>query len=180
MISRFVPAFAAAVLLVWAVAAGAQGVDLGGRDSSAPISVTADAFTGDFQTKVGVYSGNVIVSQGTFKLHADQVQVAVAKGKPNRIEAVGHVLFDAPSGTASGDRGIYDLSTRTIALTGDVLLTKDKNVMRGTSLVVDLDSGKARLSAKGMEGGRVQGLFTPPPKRAAKGAAKGADGNSSN
>jgi len=144
--------------------AGAGGLNLGGHDSGAPISVTADNFTGDFETKVGTYRGNVIVSQGSFKLHAEQVTVSVANGKPNQIVASGHVIFDAPSGTASGDRGVYDLGPRTITLSGDVLLTKNKNVMRGTSLVVNLDSGVATLSAKGMAGGRVQGLFTPPKR----------------
>ncbi len=163
MIARIASAFAAAVLFASA-AAGEPGIDLGSHDSSAPISVTADVFTGDFETKIGTYSGNVIVSQGTFKLHADRVKVAVAKGKPNRIEAVGHVLFDAPTGTAAGDNGVYDMGARTVTLSGNVLLTKDKNVMRGSTLVVDLDSGEAKLSAQGMAGGRVQGLFTPPPK----------------
>ncbi len=35
--------------------------------------------------------------------------------------------------------------------------------MRGTTLVVNLVTGKAQMVAKGMTGGRVQGLFTPPP-----------------
>ena len=144
------------------LAAHAKGVEMGGRDSDAPISVTSDAFTGDFQTKVGTYSGNVVVSQGDFKLHADHVRVSVSHGKPSRIVASGHVIFVAPSGTASGDQGIYDLGPRTITLSGNVVLAKDKDVMRGTKLVVDLDSGKATLRAQGMAGGRVQGLFTPP------------------
>ena len=163
MTARFILALCGAVLFATAAAA-VDGVDLGGHDSGAPISVTADAFTGDFQTKVGAYSGNVIVSQGTFKLHADQVRVTVSNGKPSRIIATGHVLFDAPSGTASGTAGTYDLASRDVTLTGDVVLTKDKNVMRGTKLVVDLDSGKASFTASGMPGGRVQGLFVPPPK----------------
>lgn len=172
MIVRFSPALAAAVFLASAAAADGQGIDLGGHDSRAPVSVTADAFTGDFQTKVGTYSGNVIVSQGTFKLHADRVRVAVAGGKPNRIEALGHVLFDAPSGTAAGNDGVYDMGKRTVTLNGNVLLTKDKNVMRGSMLVVDLESGMATLSAKGQAGGRVQGLFTPPPKHSGDNGSK--------
>jgi len=92
------------------------------------------------------------------------VTVAVVNGKPNKIIANGHVLFDAPSGTAAGDKGIYDLGPRTITLSGNVILTKNKDVMRGTSLVVDLDSGRATLGAAGMPGGRVQGLFTPPKR----------------
>lgn len=172
MIVRSSSALAAVVFTASAAMADAQGVDLGSHDSRAPVSVTADAFTGDFQTKVGIYSGNVIVSQGTFKLHADKVRVAVASGKPSRIEAVGHVLFDAPSGTAAGNDGIYDMGKRTVTLNGNVLLTKDKNVMRGSMLVVDLESGKATLSAKGLAGGRVQGLFTPPPKRPGDGGSQ--------
>ena len=166
MIARFVMGLCGAVLFATAAAAAtAGGVDLGGRDAGAPVSVTADAFTGDLETKIGTYSGNVVVAQGNFKLHADQVRVVVANGKPSRIVATGHVLFDAPSGTASGDTGTYDLAARDVTLTGSVVLTKDKNVMRGTMLVVDLDSGKARFTAKGMAGGRVQGLFIPPPKQ---------------
>jgi lipopolysaccharide export system protein LptA len=86
------------------------------------------------------------------------------KGKVNRIVATGHVLFDAPSGTASGTRGVYNLVQRRITLTGNVVLTKGKNVMRGTQLVMDLGNGKAKLTARGTSGGRVQGLFTPPPR----------------
>ncbi len=157
-------AWAGVVFLAAVSAAAAAGVNLGGLDSGAPIAVSADNFTGDFQTKVGTYSGNVIVSQGNFKLHADQVRVSVAGSKPDKIIAMGHVLFDAPSGTASGDRGVYALAARTITLTGNVVLAKDKNVMRGTQLTVNLDSGRATLGAKGMSGGRVQGLFTPPKR----------------
>ena len=51
-----------------------------------------------------------------------------------------------------------------ITLTGHVILTKEKNVMRGTTLTVNLATGEAQLGAKGAPGGRVQGLFTPPPQ----------------
>lgn len=146
-----------------------SGIKLGKRNTNAPISVSADSFTGDFKTKVGVYSGNVIVSQGDVKLRANSVKVAVKDGKPDHIEANGHVILDAPgSGTAAGDTGVYDLGPRTVTLNGHVVLTKDKNVMRGTSLVINLDTGEATLAAKGAQGGRVQGLFTPPTKSPSK------------
>mgnify|MGYP001545164049 CR=1 FL=1 len=152
-----------ACLLV-ASAASAQGLSLGTHNTNAPISVTADNFSGDFETKVGTYNGNVVVSQGDFKLHADKVTVMVAKEKPDRIVASGNIVFNAPSGSATGDTGVYDLGPRTITLSGRVVLTKDKNVMRGTQLVINLATGKAVLGAQGMPGGRVQGLFTPPPQ----------------
>lgn len=138
-----------------------QVTGLGKHDTSAPISVSADTFLGDFNTKVGTYSGNVVVTQGTFKLRADKVKVGVKDGQADRIEANGHVLFDSPSGRASGDLGVYELAPRTITFTGNVVLAKEKNVMRGTKLVVNLGTGQAALTAQGMQGGRVQSLFVP-------------------
>jgi lipopolysaccharide export system protein LptA len=156
--------FILACLFASAANAADSGLNLGAHNTSAPIAVSADTFTGDFQTKVGVYSGNVVVAQGDFKMRADKVTIVVNQGKPNRIEATGNVTFNAPSGTASGDTGVYELGPRTITLSGNVVLAKEKNVMRGTTLVVNLATGKAQLGAKGMPGGRVQGLFTPPPQ----------------
>jgi len=62
-------------------------------------------------------------------------------------------------------RILHDVAPRLITLTGRVVLNKEKNVMRGTMLTVNLVTGKAELGAKGASGGRVQGLFTPPPQQ---------------
>ncbi|HEX3810208.1 MAG TPA: lipopolysaccharide transport periplasmic protein LptA [Rhizomicrobium sp.] len=136
----------------------------GGHNSNAPIAVSADSFQGDINAKVGTYVGNVIVTQGDVKLRADRVRVSVAGGKPDHIDAVGHVVLVSASGTATGENGVYDVGPRIVTLTGNVVLTKDKNVMRGTSLQVNLVTGQAQLQAKGAAGGRVQGIFTPPPQ----------------
>lgn len=140
-------------------AAPAVRASAASRNSNAPINVSSDAFEGNFQTKVGTYSGNVIVTQGDDKLRADTVRVDVVAGKPNRFTATGHVVFVSASGTATGDNGVYDLGPRTITLTGHVVLTKEKDVMRGTSLIVNMNTGQSRLIAQGAQGNRVQGLF---------------------
>ena len=137
---------------------------LGGHNSNQPINVSADAFLGDINSRVGTYTGNVIVTQGDFKLRADRVQVNVEDSKPSRITASGNIVLTSKSGIATGQTGVYDVNPRIVTLTGDVVLTKDKNVMRGSSLQVNLATGQARLEAKGTHGGRVQGLFTPKPQ----------------
>lgn len=134
------------------------------HNNNAPINVSSDSFEGNFQTKVGTYTGNVLVTQADDKLRADSVKVDVVDGKPSRFEAFGHVVFISPSGTATGDNGIYDLGPRTITLTGHVVLTKEKDVMRGTSLVVNMNTGQSRLIAQGAQGNRVQGLFIQKPQ----------------
>lgn len=125
-------------------------------------NVASDSFEGDFQTKVGTYIGNVIVTQADCKLRADRVVAEATTGKDiNRLTANGNVVFDSSSGTAIGDHGVYELDPKIITLTGRVILTKGKDVMRGTLLVVDMNTGLAHLTAKGMQGGRVQSILTP-------------------
>ncbi len=136
---------------------------LASHESNAPISVSSDNFVGNFETKIGTYIGNVIVTQADYKLRADQVRVNVVNGKPSRFDATGHVVFVSTSGTATGDTGVYDLGPRTVTLTGHVVLTKDKDVMHGTALTVNMVTGESRLSAQGAAGGRVQGLFVQQP-----------------
>jgi lipopolysaccharide export system protein LptA len=137
---------------------------LGKRSSNAPINVSSDNFVGNFQTKIGTYIGNVIVTQADDKLRADKVQVTVLAGKPSRFDATGNVVFVSASGTATGDFGVYDLGPRTVTLTGHVVLTKDKDVMHGTALTVNLETGESHLTAHGSSGNRVQGLFVQQPQ----------------
>jgi lipopolysaccharide export system protein LptA len=137
---------------------------LGTHNSNAPINVTSDNFVGNFQTKIGTYIGNVIVTQADYKLRADKVKVTVVTGKPNRFDATGNVVFVSTSGVATGDYGIYDLGPRTITLTGHVVLTKDKDVMHGTALTVNMVTGESHLTAHGAPGNRVQGLFVQKPE----------------
>lgn len=151
--------------------AAQPGIGLGAK-CHGPINVSADSFEGDLQTKVGTYIGNVIVVQADCRLRADKVVAEAEKGNDlNRLTATGHVVFNSSSGTATGDAGVYELGPKTITLTGKVVLTKGRDVMRGTNLVVDINTGLAHLTAKGMPGGRVQSSFTPdehkpqsPPK----------------
>jgi lipopolysaccharide export system protein LptA len=161
--SWFVFIFAAALCLSKASAATA-GMGLSKHDANAPIQVSADRFDAEINQKEGTYSGNVLVTQGDFKLRADRVRVNAPSGKPDKIFAYGNVVFTAPSGNAQGDNGVYDVAPRLITLTGRVILTKEKNVMRGSTLTVNLVTGMAQLGAKSLPGGRVQGTFTPPPQ----------------
>lgn len=163
---------AGALLAGLGVAAAASapdgGLGLSKRDANAPIAWSADRFDADINAKSGIYTGNVIITQGDFHLRADKVRINVAAGKPDKIYAYGNVVFTAPSGNAQGDNGVYDVGPRLITLNGRVVLTREKNVMRGSTLTVNLLTGEAQLGAKGMPGGRVQGLFTPPPPQTPK------------
>src|SRR4029077_11938887 len=48
---------------------------------------------------------------------------------------------------ASGDLGVYDTKTKTITLTGNVVISQGKNVVRGERVVVDTTTGDARVES---------------------------------
>ena len=156
------PAFAAAPVLA------------SKHDANAPINISADKFLADSNAKTGTWSGNVLVVQGDMRMRANSVRLNVVgkDNKPDKIFANGNVVVDSPtSGTVTGDNGIYDVVARTVTMTGKVVLTREKNVMRGSQLTVNLETGLATLgggakAAGTSTGGRVQGIFTPPPSSA--------------
>jgi lipopolysaccharide export system protein LptA len=163
-----------------ATTAAAPGVSplLSRHNSDAPINISADKFVADSNAKTGTWTGNVVVIQSDMRMRANSVRLNVTgkDNKPDKIFANGNVVVDSPtSGTVTGDDGVYDVVAHTVTMTGkQVVLTKEKDVMRGTMLTVNLDTGKATLGAgrgspnapaqTGAQGsGRVQGIFTPPP-----------------
>ena len=146
-----------------------------GLNSREPIAVNADSFLADLNGDTGTYTGNVIVVQGPVKLHADKVKVLAPGGRASRMEAQGHVIVDSPSGQAIADTGVYDVPQQILRLTGNVILTKEQNVMRGAALEFSMATGLAKMTAgsapvaSAASGGqspparpaRVQGLFYP-------------------
>jgi lipopolysaccharide export system protein LptA len=135
-----------------------------------PINVSADRFLADLNGKTGTYTGNVLVTQCDMKMRSNNLRVNVTgkSNTPDKILASGNVVLDSPtSGVATGDSAVYDVTPRIVTMTGHVVLTKAKDVMRGTQMTVNLATGQASLGARpvsgaqGLPGGRVQGVFTP-------------------
>jgi lipopolysaccharide export system protein LptA len=136
------------------------------KDNNAPINISSDSFQADLNGKTGTWQGNVVVVQGDMKLRANSVRMTTVEGKADKVLANGNVVVDSPkSGTATGDNGIYSVGPRTVLMTGNVVLKKGKDVMRGAQLTVNLVTGQAVLGGgvKGtaQAGGRVQAVFTP-------------------
>jgi lipopolysaccharide export system protein LptA len=92
------------------------------------------------------------------------------KGAQNirRIEARGGVTVITKDQSATGDLGIYDLKTKTITLSGNVVVSQGQNVIHGQRVVVDTETGNARVESGGggaganaAGGGRVRALIQP-------------------
>jgi lipopolysaccharide export system protein LptA len=135
-------------------------------DSNAPITINSDSFQADLNSKLGTWSGNVIVVQADTKIRANTVRMSTVNGKADKVTASGNVVVDSPkSGIITGEAGVYAIVPRTVVMTGNVVLKKGKDVMRGAQLTVNLATGQAVLGGgvKGQTQGttRVQAVFTP-------------------
>ena len=154
--------------------AAAQGA-LGGfrTDPDKPIEVEADALEVQDSKHTATFIGNVRVVQGDIRMKSDRLIVYYSGGgqgggsRIEKIAATGNVLVSSPDEqTASGEWANYMVATRRIEMGNSVVLRQGENVIRGSTLQVDLNTGHARVSggAGGENGGngRVKGLFQPP------------------
>ncbi|MBV9860448.1 MAG: hypothetical protein JO038_10155 [Alphaproteobacteria bacterium] len=97
----------------------------------------------------------------------------------SRVDAQGHVIVIGAADTGRGDYGVYNAETGIATLVGNVVLTRDKDVVRGQYAVMDLNNNVSRLlpasSLPGAPPQRVQGLFErqSQPAGAARSSAAG-------
>lgn len=151
-------------------------------DVSQPIDISADSLEVRQKENIAVFQGNVAVIQGRIRLRADRVKVhyrprkttgvaGTIEGGISKLEASGNVFISSPSETAQGKTGVYDVDNSLVSLSGGVVLTRGKNVLRGERLVINLATGVTKLDG-GVSGGagsakpsgRVRGIFHPDKK----------------
>ncbi len=150
-----------------APAAGGSG--LGAHDTSQPIEITADRLTVQQAEGRATFEGNVVAEQGEMALSAAKVVVFYELGENEatpqqairRIEVEGDVRITTPTETATGDEGYYDVAGGEIVLRGNVVLTREANVIRGDRLQIDVNRQIATMSTTDSATGRVRALFQP-------------------
>ncbi len=102
--------------------------------------------------------GNVDIQQGTARLRADTVTIRFASkpagagtsivggfGQVENIVAEGNVYYVTPELKAKGDRGVYELATDTITMTGKVALMRDRDVAEGETLRMEVKNRRTTL-----------------------------------
>jgi lipopolysaccharide export system protein LptA len=149
------------------------------KNRGQPIQIDALSLEVRDKDKVATFSGNVKVVQGdttmrskTLVVFYDQdTKTDATKPAPmktaqpgpggnssvRRLEARGNVIVTQNDQTVTGELGIFDVKANTVTMSGGVILTKDKNVLKGDSLVVDMTTGVSRVESKGGRG--VSGMF---------------------
>ncbi len=127
------------------------------QDTDAPVEVTADALSVTEQEGTALFTGNVVIAQGDFRLAAPRVLITYDRtgDRIARMEATGGVTLVSGRDAAEAERADYDPDAGTIVMTGQVLLTQGRNAISAERMSVDLDGGTAEMS------GRVRTLIQP-------------------
>jgi lipopolysaccharide export system protein LptA len=162
-----------------------------------PVQIEAATLEVRDKNKTATFSGNVQVVQGDTTMKCQSLvvfygqEIGIAgNGKPaatpvtttkstpgmpqgaqniRRIEARGGVTVLTKDQNVKGDTGIYDLETKTITLSGNVVVSQGQNVIHGEKVVVDTVTGSAKVESGSSNGGagapgqtpRVRALIQP-------------------
>ncbi|GAA0313279.1 lipopolysaccharide transport periplasmic protein LptA [Psychrobacter aestuarii] len=136
-------------------------------DGNQPIKLLADKATYSERTGVTSYSGNVIITQGTLKMTADNITMnlspnrsinsAVATGRPATMQQV----ITQEKGLAKGQANKieYNAVTGIITLTGNAKLTQNGASFAGNVIRYSLKAGDVEATAGNSQ--RVELLFPP-------------------
>lgn len=158
------------------------------QDKDQPIQIEATTLEVHDKSKTATFIGNVQVVQGDTTMKCKTLVVfygqevgidgsvplataakpaqSLPQGAQNirRIEAHGGVTVTSKDQNASGDLGVYDLKSKTITLTGNVVVSQGQNVIHGERVVVDTTTGNARVESSTTAGtapSRVRALIVP-------------------
>ena len=169
-------AFAAILSSLTIAVAAAQNQNPGalqGQNRDEPVHIQAETLEILDKVKTATFSGDVRVVQGdtimkcrslvVFYGPEDGARTAVPAasspaesqtaaampqgGDIRRAEARGGVTVVTKDQNASGDLGVYDMKTKTITLTGNVVVSHGKNVLHAERVVVNTMTGDARVDS---------------------------------
>jgi lipopolysaccharide export system protein LptA len=130
-----------------------------------PMDISADRLETFDTERRAVFSGNVDAAQGEANLRSDRLEVFFARrsgnaestgaswGEVERVIATGDVFYVTPEEVARGEQAVYELTTETIVMTGGVTLTRGRDVITGSCLIVDLETNNSQINAPGCMGG---------------------------
>jgi len=108
-------------------------------------------------------SGGATAAQANAGQQAAAAPSAFGSGSSQikRMEAKGGVVVTQKDQIATGERGDFDMKTNTVTLTGNVVLTKGQDVLRGQKLVVNLTDGVSKMDSGGTGGQQIEMMINP-------------------
>lgn len=157
-----------AVMLLSPVPALSQGMSTSfgakDQDTNAPIEVTAERLEVNDNSRIAIFTGEVVVTQDQTILHAPRVEVTYVEDNPDTVEvedgiervfASGGVRMFSGDDAAEGQTADYVLSSEIVVMKGDALIRQGRNVVTGETADINLAQNTALMR------GRVRTIINP-------------------
>ena len=114
-----------------------------------PIEMTADKLTVSQTDGSARFDGNVVIAQGNIKIMAQLVVVTyLESGGIDQLSASGGVTVVTQTESAEAKFADYDLSSHSLALSGDVLLTQGQSMISSDTMNINLTTGAAVIEGR--------------------------------
>jgi len=134
----------------------AQGTQItfGGlkHDTTLPVEMASDSLQINQANGSAVFTGNVVIGQGSMRLSAARVVVEYATGGTTRriskMHATGNVVLVNGTEAAEANEAVYSIDSGNIVMTGNVILTQGQSALSSNRMVVDLKTGQATLEGR--------------------------------
>ena len=136
------------------------------NDKQQPINIESSQAEADYKNGTTTYTGNVLLTQGSLKIQADQliiyrgdkrVNSIISKGLPARFQQ--QPFINKPPVYANALTITYDLTKEILLLEGDVFIELDGSTHQGKRYEYNLQN--QMLSAVGDSDNRVKVTFDP-------------------
>ncbi len=146
------------------------------------ISINSDKLEVIDARNEAIFTGRVDAVQDDSRLRADKLDVLFEKkttddnagaepgagwGDVKTIIATGNVFYVTPKQVAKAEKAVYDVLKDQVTMSGNVVVTQGKNVIRGDKLILQISTGRAVFDARNTDGqsqGRVRAAFFPAKK----------------
>jgi lipopolysaccharide export system protein LptA len=141
------------------------------NDREQPVRISADSARYNEKTGIAVYTGKVVIQQGTLEIRADEIVINVdRKGGISTLKATGKPAHfqqktDPQKGlvTAESNQVDYDVKNEIITLTGSANLKQEGASFQGST--INYNSQTQQVDAKGDSNSRVQLILPPSAQR---------------
>ena len=137
-------------------------------DYSQQIQIDADNLV-SIEESVLTYKNNVVVTQGSIQLKADQLEINASAGKGNEVYIASgkpvtytQMMADGTPVMAQANEMRYEPSSRTLTLSGDAQLSKNDSIVKASVIRYNLE--KQDISAESDQTKRVTTIITPEEK----------------
>jgi len=130
-----------------------------------PVDIEADKMEIQDKENKAIFTGNVHAKRPDVTLDCDLLVVdfvdakqayGTSKTEVTNLDATGNVVIVTERQKITGEHATMDPRTDVLVVTGNVVLTQGKTVLRGPKLNANLKTNKMDMT-----GGRVKGSFVP-------------------